>query len=453
MTRSQGGGGGQPSGRETLAAELRRLKERSGLSFGRLAGKTHYSRSSWERFLNGKQLPTAVALEEFAAVMDADADFLLGLLAGAVEPPGAGSVTDSGAGSSVAVGGDGAGTGGGVAQGGSSATAPVAATAATAEPASVRTAAVQPVTPESVSVQGGPAQGVFREAESAQGGSVQGGFAEGVLARPASAQAVGAPSAPERSVAEGPVLVPVPVPSVVVPAVQVPSVAVQAVQVPSVAVPAGAVSSVAVQAGAVSSAEGPPAEVASTEVASAGVASGEVPAGARRQLALWDWKPGIRMAGLVVAGALVGSLATAFALGAAPFGGGSSPGATDPSPQAPRPSCSKDSCQRRDPQAMDCQWDATTARETWLRGMHIELRYSAACGAVWGRIESGAVGDSVTIRDKYDLELTATVRVDRDTYTGMLPVDSDAPPRTVTICGRIPKFHAMECSPEGSVEP
>ncbi|MGW3912450.1 helix-turn-helix domain-containing protein [Streptomyces sp. NPDC005070] len=81
MTRGQGVGGGEPSGRAALAAGLRRLKEKSGPSFGRLADRTHYSRSSWERFLNGKQLPTAATLEECATATatDADADVLRGL--------------------------------------------------------------------------------------------------------------------------------------------------------------------------------------------------------------------------------------------------------------------------------------------------------------------------------------------------------------------------------------
>ncbi|WP_367206855.1 helix-turn-helix domain-containing protein, partial [Streptomyces virginiae] len=57
------------------------MKEEARLSYGKLAEKTHYSRSSWERFLNGKQLPTTVAVEEFAAATGADADVLLALLA------------------------------------------------------------------------------------------------------------------------------------------------------------------------------------------------------------------------------------------------------------------------------------------------------------------------------------------------------------------------------------
>ncbi|MET7985912.1 helix-turn-helix domain-containing protein [Streptomyces sp. NPDC005281] len=426
MTSSQGVGGGEPSGREALAAELRRLKEKSGLSFGRLAGKTHYSRSSWERFLNGKQLPTAVALEEFAAVMEADAEFLLGLLEGVLESAdstgakaGAGSQVGVGAGSPVgggAAGGPAAGAGSGAvaevrAAGGSGATVGAEVTAGRgmtvgsgATAGAGVTAGAGAGTAGEVSSQGGPSTtapqattaqpAATQAAEAAQHASVQTAFVQPVAVQhlavqPGTDQPVAAPPVPEQLVPVPPVLVtPVPIPPVAV-----------------------------------------------------------------GRAAMRDWKPGARMTGLVAAGALLGSLATVFALGAGPFGDGSSPGTAAPSPQTPSPGCSKDTCLRRDPQAMDCQWDATTARETWLRGMHIELRYSAACGAVWGRVESGAVGDTVTIKDKYGEELSATIRVDRDTYTGLLAVDSDAPPRTVTICGRIPKYHAIECSPEGSVQP
>ncbi|MGW1118417.1 helix-turn-helix domain-containing protein, partial [Streptomyces tanashiensis] len=50
-----------------LAAEMRRIKCATELSYGKLAQRTHYSRSSWERFLNQKQLPTRVAVEEWVS--------------------------------------------------------------------------------------------------------------------------------------------------------------------------------------------------------------------------------------------------------------------------------------------------------------------------------------------------------------------------------------------------
>ncbi|MFE0646588.1 DUF2690 domain-containing protein, partial [Streptomyces sp. NPDC058877] len=92
-------------------------------------------------------------------------------------------------------------------------------------------------------------------------------------------------------------------------------------------------------------------------------------------------------------------------------------------------------------------------RETYLRGMKIQLRYSAACSAVWGRIENGAIGDSVIIKDKGASEESATIRVDHDTYTRMLAVTPQAPHGSVIICGKIPRFHQIECSPVGAIQP
>ncbi|AZQ73104.1 MULTISPECIES: helix-turn-helix domain-containing protein [Streptomyces] len=60
-----------------LVVQLRRLKDRSGLSLAALAAKTSYSSSSWERYLNGRQLPPRDAVEELARVCGADATRLL----------------------------------------------------------------------------------------------------------------------------------------------------------------------------------------------------------------------------------------------------------------------------------------------------------------------------------------------------------------------------------------
>ncbi|MCX4983091.1 helix-turn-helix transcriptional regulator [Streptomyces sp. NBC_00572] len=75
-----GGTGGNCAGCEgcaatpwaELAAEMRRIKGATELSYGQLAQRTHYSRSSWERFLNQKQLPTRIAVEQFAAASGQD---------------------------------------------------------------------------------------------------------------------------------------------------------------------------------------------------------------------------------------------------------------------------------------------------------------------------------------------------------------------------------------------
>ncbi|MFJ5778968.1 helix-turn-helix domain-containing protein [Streptomyces sp. NPDC093094] len=62
---------------DDLRTEMKRIKETTSLSYAALAQRTHYSRSSWERFLNDKQVPTRVAVEQFAAAAHQDARPLL----------------------------------------------------------------------------------------------------------------------------------------------------------------------------------------------------------------------------------------------------------------------------------------------------------------------------------------------------------------------------------------
>ncbi|MHA6757559.1 peptidoglycan-binding protein [Streptacidiphilus sp. PAMC 29251] len=55
-----------------LTAELRRLKDQSGLSLTRLAARTGYSASSWDRYLGARALPPAGAVEALAGAVAAD---------------------------------------------------------------------------------------------------------------------------------------------------------------------------------------------------------------------------------------------------------------------------------------------------------------------------------------------------------------------------------------------
>ncbi|MGX5183970.1 helix-turn-helix domain-containing protein [Streptomyces avermitilis] len=68
-------------GREAraLAESCRLLKERTGLSLAALAERTHYSKSSWQRCLNGRQIPPRSALRFLAEAAGADPARLLGL--------------------------------------------------------------------------------------------------------------------------------------------------------------------------------------------------------------------------------------------------------------------------------------------------------------------------------------------------------------------------------------
>ncbi|MEV7601775.1 DUF2690 domain-containing protein [Kitasatospora sp. NPDC089797] len=69
-----------------LAEELRTIKDTAGLSLSELAGRTHYSRASWERWLNGKRVVTEQALEALIGAVDCDATALRELWRRAVEP-------------------------------------------------------------------------------------------------------------------------------------------------------------------------------------------------------------------------------------------------------------------------------------------------------------------------------------------------------------------------------
>jgi transcriptional regulator with XRE-family HTH domain len=55
-----------------LVAELRELKDRAGLSLAALSRRTPYSKSSWERYLNGKALPPQHAVAALGRLSGAD---------------------------------------------------------------------------------------------------------------------------------------------------------------------------------------------------------------------------------------------------------------------------------------------------------------------------------------------------------------------------------------------
>ncbi|MEV5238912.1 DUF2690 domain-containing protein [Streptomyces cinnamoneus] len=59
-----------------FAQQLRRLVERSGLSIAAVADRTGYSKTSWERYLNGRLLPPRGAAEALAEVTGTDVGHL-----------------------------------------------------------------------------------------------------------------------------------------------------------------------------------------------------------------------------------------------------------------------------------------------------------------------------------------------------------------------------------------
>ncbi|MFD0305999.1 helix-turn-helix domain-containing protein [Streptomyces sp. NPDC127119] len=63
-----------------LAVVLQQLKQRTGLSLAQLANVTTFSKSSWERYLNGKSLPPRSAVMELCRLVGESADHPLALL-------------------------------------------------------------------------------------------------------------------------------------------------------------------------------------------------------------------------------------------------------------------------------------------------------------------------------------------------------------------------------------
>ncbi|MFD4911534.1 helix-turn-helix domain-containing protein [Kitasatospora purpeofusca] len=72
-------GGASKDPADRLSEELRLLKSASGLTYARISEHTHYAKSSWERWVNGKQFPPRDAVERIAVVCQADERRLLEL--------------------------------------------------------------------------------------------------------------------------------------------------------------------------------------------------------------------------------------------------------------------------------------------------------------------------------------------------------------------------------------
>ncbi|WP_377272379.1 DUF2690 domain-containing protein [Peterkaempfera sp. SMS 1(5)a] len=69
-----------------LVEALRAVKDVHGLTLAEIAARTHYSKASWERWLNGKRLITPQALRQLGEVWDCDSAALTRLLEQASMP-------------------------------------------------------------------------------------------------------------------------------------------------------------------------------------------------------------------------------------------------------------------------------------------------------------------------------------------------------------------------------
>ncbi|AZP19915.1 DUF2690 domain-containing protein [Streptomyces aquilus] len=107
-------------------------------------------------------------------------------------------------------------------------------------------------------------------------------------------------------------------------------------------------------------------------------------------------------------------------------------GKASPSPTASTPAnlpagvkCSGDSCTGKDAESMGCSGDlVTTAKTATVGTTVVEVRYSKTCGAAWGRITGGAQGDKVAVTVGKGKQQTGSITTAGDTiaYTPMVAV-------------------------------
>ncbi|MEN8653789.1 DUF2690 domain-containing protein [Streptomyces sp. 21So2-11] len=91
--------------------------------------------------------------------------------------------------------------------------------------------------------------------------------------------------------------------------------------------------------------------------------------------------------------------------------------------------CAGDDCTGKDPENMGCGGDfARTTATATIGTAVVEVRYSKTCGAAWARITQATDGDTIEITSGAKAETSpgagqdSTVNADRDAYTPMLAV-------------------------------
>ncbi|MEU5172438.1 DUF2690 domain-containing protein [Streptomyces sp. DSM 40868] len=108
-----------------------------------------------------------------------------------------------------------------------------------------------------------------------------------------------------------------------------------------------------------------------------------------------------------------------------------SPKASAPATPPPGVKCAGSACTGKDAEAMGCGGDlVSTAKTATVGTTTLEVRYSKVCGTVWGRITSGAPGDTVRVtagKDRQTGDITAVG--DTIGYTPMVAVRDPAQAR------------------------
>ncbi|MFF8998987.1 DUF2690 domain-containing protein [Streptomyces achromogenes] len=108
-----------------------------------------------------------------------------------------------------------------------------------------------------------------------------------------------------------------------------------------------------------------------------------------------------------------------------------SPSASAPATPPPGVKCAGSACTGKDAEAMGCGGDqVSTAKTATVGTTTLEVRYSKVCGTAWGRITSGAPGDTVRLTAGKERQ-TGDITAAGDTigYTPMVAVRNPAQAR------------------------
>ncbi|KOT98636.1 hypothetical protein ADK86_16145 [Streptomyces sp. NRRL F-5755] len=114
-----------------------------------------------------------------------------------------------------------------------------------------------------------------------------------------------------------------------------------------------------------------------------------------------------------------------------------------------RTGCHGAACDGQDPLFMLCGGEGlvtTVLRRTTTGGRHLQVRYSKACGAAWGRLRGGRIGDRLELRTPGggSQSTRVTDRFDADGYV-FTPMAAASGPEKLRVCLRPAGGGPAEC--------
>ncbi|MFF4015067.1 DUF2690 domain-containing protein [Streptomyces sp. NPDC001843] len=147
---------------------------------------------------------------------------------------------------------------------------------------------------------------------------------------------------------------------------------------------------------------------------------------------------GARLSGVLVLSAAVAAGVAAFSAAnghdaAGPNGVSATPATSTTGAEAGLDTqCYSDGCAGLDPKDTGCAGDAWTSALVRVDGVYVELRYSDACRAAWGRISWGAPGDMAEAVPAHGRHMRERVHYDTDVYTAMVPASDPSEAKACT---------------------